>query len=109
MFIETYQVEEHDGRKFIHYNGYTWARQVDDDDDKWYAATEGTFCCVEIGEDNYKRACEELELVNQYQYDMTEAELLDYEFSWKVYGEHLHMDDVTQNTPCGMYWFELDE
>ena len=106
MFIETYQVEGEDGRKVIHYSGFTWARS---DDDFPYAATEGTSCCVEVGEDNYERACEAFEKVQQYQYDMDEGELLDYEFWWKSNGVHLHMDDVTQETPCGMYWFGLDE
>ena len=107
MFIETYQVEERDGRKVIHYNGFSWARQ---DDDFPYAMTEGSFCYVEIGEENYRRACEAFELVQQCQEDFANAdELLDAESCWKRMGNHLHMDDVTQDTPCGMYWFELDE
>lgn len=115
MFIETYQVEEHDGRKVIHYNGFTWARQLwegivnGNEVEKEYAVTEGAYCFVEIGDGNYERACEALELVKQYVYDMDEGETLDYEFHWKSNGEHLLMDDVTQDTPCGMYWFEVDE
>lgn len=105
MFIETYQVETNDGRKVIHYNGFTWAR---DDDELPFALTEGTFCYVEIGDSNYERACEEFERVTQYQHDMTLCELLDYEADCKN-GKHLHMDEVTQDTPCGYYWFELDE
>ena len=107
MFIETYQVEEEDGRKVIHYNGFTWARQ---DDNLPYAATKGTFCYVEVGKDNYNRACEAFEKVQQYQQDFASAgELLDYESDWKTQGVHLHMDYVTHETPCGMYWFGLDE
>lgn len=112
MFIETYQVEEDDGSKVIHYNGFTWARQLyeglvhGETVEKPYAATEGTFCYVEIGDENYRRACEEFERVKQYQYDMDEDELLYYEDDWKFDGGYLHMDDVTQETPCGAYWFE---
>ena len=115
MLIETYQVEEDDGRKVIHYNGFTWARQLyeelfhDTVVEKPYAATEGAFCYVEVGEDNFERACDEFERVKQYQYDMDEDELLSYESDWKLNGNHLHMDDVTQDTPCGMYWFDIDE
>jgi len=106
MFIETYQVEEHGGRKVIYYNGYTHARF---DDERPYGITEGAFCYVEVGDDNYERACERFEEVSQYQRDVATAdELLDYEADWKMH-EHLHMDDVTQDTPCGMYWFEIDE
>lgn len=105
MFIETYHVEEYGGQKYIHYNGYTWMRQDDDSEGKCYAATEGTGCYIPVGEDNYRRACEAFELVKQYQYDMTEGELLDYECGWKA-NEYLHMNDVAQDTPCGSYWFE---
>ena len=101
-FIDTYQVEYMDGRKIIHYNSFTWER---DDDRLPYAVTKGCWCYVEIGEDNYKRALEKFDLVKQYQYDMTLEELLEYEAKWKC-EEHLHMDEVTQDTPCGLYWHE---
>ena len=102
MFIETYQVEQQDGRKVIHYNGYTCGLPC--------RAIEGSFCYVEIGDDNYRRACDEFEKVDQYVtvFDTDDEELLVYEDDWKKHG-HLHMDDVTQDTPCGMYWFEIDE
>ena len=107
MYIETYTVEDHDGDKVIHYNGFTWARF---DDDLPYSFTVGAFCYVEIGEDNYRRACEAFESVQQYQDDFATADaLLDVEDYWKRVGNHLHMDEVTHDTPCGMYWFKLDE
>lgn len=111
MFIETYQVEMQDGRKVIHYNGFTWARGLYEGIvngrrcDKSFAATEGTFCYVEVGDDNYERACAEFEDVKQYVYELDEGELLAYEGEWKPH-PRLHMDDVTPDTPCGMYWFE---
>ena len=99
MFIETYQVEEFDGRKIIHYNGYTCGLPC--------RAIEGSFCYIGIGESNYERACEEFENVQQYVTEMDDEELLDYEFSWKIH-ERLHMNDVTMDTPCGLYWFDMD-
>ena len=99
MFIETYQVEEFDGRKIIHYNGYTCGLPC--------RAIEGSFCYIGIGESNYERACEEFENVQPYVTEMDDEELLDYEFSWKIH-ERLHMNDVTMDTPCGLYWFDMD-
>lgn len=106
MFIEMYQVEEVKGVKFIHYNGFTHFRY---DDDRPYGATEGAFCYVPIGENNYERACMAFELCAQYETEFESAEeLIEFEDSWKN-GVHLHMDEATQETPCGLYWFELDE
>lgn len=113
MFVECYSVIERDGKKAIDYEGFTWARQLmegdpDDAAGLWYAFTSCRECIVPIGERNYERACEAFEVARQYQEDMTEAELLDFECDVKS-GVHLHMDEVTQDTPCGMYWFELDD
>lgn len=115
MFVEMYQVEELLGRKIIHYNGYTWARGLYEGlvhgnrCNKSFAATEGTFCYIEVGDDNYIRACEEFERVQQYINELDEEELLEYEDEWKSRGSYLHMDAVTHETPCGFYWFELDD
>lgn len=107
MFIEMYQVEMQGLRKVIHYHGFTHARM---DDGKPFGATEGTFCYVEIGDGNYRRACEEFELVQQYEREFgTAEELAEYEDGVNGPRNYLHMDDVTQDTPCGIYWFELDE
>lgn len=113
MFVEIYRVVAQDGGKAIDYKGYTWARQIaegghDDLAGLWYAFTSCRECVVPIGERNYERACDMFDTTRQYQQDMTEAELLDFECDVKR-GGHLHMDEVTQDTPCGAYWFELDE
>lgn len=113
MYVECYSVVERDGEKVIDYEGYTWARQLmegepDDEAGLWYAFSSCKECIVPIGENNYERSWAAFELAQQYQEDMTEAELLDFECDVKR-GTHLHMDDVTQDTPCGSYWFELDE
>lgn len=109
MFIEIYRVEKtnlFDG-KAIHYNGFTSATW---DDEFPFAATEATGCFVEIGDDNYERACDEFELCQQYgRYFRTAEELIEYEDSAKHGFNYLHMDHVTQDTPCGTYWFELDD
>ena len=113
MFVECYRVVEHNGEKVIDYEGYTWARQLWEDEPDavnglWYAFTFCKECIVPIGERNYERSCAAFELAQQYQEDMTEGELLDFECDVKR-GTYLHMDDVTQDTPCGPYWFEIDE
>lgn len=114
MFIEFYCVVDNGGEKAIDYEGYTWARMLAEDEPDaiaglWYAVTFSyKECIVPIGERNYERACEEFDLARQFQEDMTEAKLLDFECDVKS-GTHLHMDEVTQDTPCGRYWFELDE
>lgn len=104
MPIETYQVERVDDRKVIHYNGYSWPRESGEK--LPYAFTEGTFCFVEIGAENFGRACERFAEVHQYQADLDVEQLIEIESFWKTRGRRLHMDAVTQETPCGMYWFE---
>lgn len=117
--IEMYQVEELEGRKVIHYNGYLWLGEEALDEDgvacSW-RIDEGTWCGLggRGSEIAYVDAIEgsisdfvfaQFELVQQYGGIITDEEHDEYARGWCEDAEYLPMDDVTVDTPCGAYWF----
>lgn len=117
--IEMYQVEEYEGRKVIHYNGYFWKDAEEPNEDgvlcSW-RIEEGTWCGLG-GRDSELAyvdsiegsimdfIAEQFEMVQQYGGLITDEEHDEYARSWCEDAEYLRMDDVTVDTPCGMYWF----
>lgn len=116
MSLETYQVEEHDGRKVIHYNGYFWCDAEPDVDGYTWRLEEGTWCglggrgseiaYVDAIEGSIMEfVMEQFEMVQQYGGGISDEEAEEGIAWWKENGMELHMDDVTPDTPCGLYWF----
>ena len=117
--IEMYQVEEIQGRKVIHYNGYFWydgAEQNDDGAMCSWRIEEGTGCGLgsrgsevayvdEIKGDKYDFIWEQFEFVQQYGGLITDEEHEAYARSWCENAEYRPMNEVTVDTPCGMYWY----
>ena len=120
MSFETYQVEEHDGRKVIHYNGYFWGGDEEPNEDGvmcTWRCEEGTWCGLggrgseiayvdAIEGSNMDFLMEQFEMVQQYGGVITDGEYEEATAWWRAEGSELHMDNVTVDTPCGMYWFE---
>lgn len=121
MCIEIYAVEEHDGRKVIHYDGFLWAGEKEPNHDgimctwrreygKWCGLggdLHDTIAYVDSIEGSKAEFILYLfETVQQYGGLITDDEY-DDEIAWlKEGGTELHMDDVTPETPCGLYWYE---
>ena len=113
--IDNYSIEVVDGRKVIHYNGFTWLNQVHWPDEvpfecdgpaPEYVAEEMTFCYVPLKEYDKERLASEMELVQQYQYPLaTEKDVLEY-LEGAV---HLPLNEVDEDTPLGSYWCYLEE
>ena len=102
---ETYNVEVIEGRKYVHYNGYTFEGAEDVPGKPW-RAVEFRWLYVDVAETLAKRksiadACKELsERRVQDWHDLTEAEAADYSAG----ATRLALDEVTEETPCGSYF-----
>jgi len=117
--IEMYQIEEHDGRKVIHYNGWFWLGDEEEDGDGnlcTWRIEEGTWCGLggrgseiayvdSIEGSKFDFIMAQFELVQQYGGPISDEEHDDYARSWCEDAGFLPMDDVTADTPCGAYWF----
>lgn len=127
MTRELYQVEEDDNGKYIHYNGFLWQRDnaMGECDEKTgepldYALTEGSGCYAYLRdiekafwiEDEAHRISdfidEKFSEVVQYQTDMGETEYNESMSSW-AQCPYLDIDEVTQDTPCGMYYYDVED
>jgi len=108
--IEMYWVEEIDGRKVIHYNGYLWY-----DDGTWHEE-EGSGCGLggrgsevayvdAIEGSIYDFVWKQFERVQQYGGPITDEEHEAYARGWCENATYLPMDEVTVDTPCGTYWY----
>lgn len=121
MGIDIYEVEERGGRKVIHYNGFLWEGDIEPNDEGIMCSWRreyGKWCG--IGGDMYDTIAyvDEIDgskvsfvvdwlfaLCQQYGGLISDQEYED-ELVWlKECGTELHMDDVTADTPCGLYWY----
>ena len=117
--IDMYQVEEDDGRKVIHYNGYFWiGDEVEKENGEKciWRIEEGTWCGLggrgseiayidaiegSISEFIY----EQFAIVQQYGGPISDKEHEVYARGWCEDAEYLPINEVTVDTPCGAYWF----
>lgn len=108
---EFYSIEDHGGEKWIHYHGFTWAREGGE---LPYALTEGAFCMCPIAEvvgDPYEHMAGLFETVQQYQADMAEGHcrwIEEHYFDGTSAGAELRMSLVDCETPCGCYRFDVE-
>ena len=111
MLRELYRIEDVDGRKAIHYHGFLW------DDGDGPHVEEAAFCGLggrgtpvayidSIQGSKYAFMCDLLEQVHQYGGPIPDEDMDGYIAAWG--GRELHMDDVTCDTPCGAYWFDVE-
>ena len=116
MEFEMYQVEELDGRKVIHYNGFIWHDDDPDEDGFTWRVEEGTWCGLGgrgsevayvdgIEGSNLDFVMRQFERVQQYGGGIPDEEADERMMAWREDGTELHMDLVTVDTPCGTYWF----
>lgn len=114
MCIETYSVELLDNRKVIHYNGYFWHGEG-----TWHVE-EGSGCGLgargseiayvdSIDGSNYDFLWSQFELVQQYGGPISDEEYEDSASWWRENATELDMDDVTVDTPCGLYWYGTED
>lgn len=102
-----YIIEQGNGGKVIHMQGNIYSN-----DDGSYKHAEWTFLYLEISEAKYMLNTDTFyEYINErvnYLDDITEeiatARVENY-FDGEP-GTELHILDITENTPCGDYWFE---
>ena len=104
--VETYNVEVIEGRKYVHYNGYTFTEGVEDVPGKPWRAVEFRGLYVDVAGTlasgkSIADACLELSVRRvQDWYDLTEAEAAEYYAN----AARLPLDEVTEETPCGWYY-----
>ena len=114
-----YTIETHGNTREVHYIGYMVDGYPDGikDDGSW---TDGDTKAVGVTgiyltpSEAAAITPEKLDLlevaVTQYPSDLlTDEEAEEYAFEYFFcgdHGEYLHLHDVTEDTPCGMYWCE---
>ena len=107
--VDTYSIEEHEGRKYVHYNGYTFTEGEEHVPGKPWRAVEFSFLYVDVAETlaegkSVKDACYgKAEGWKQYWEDLTEEEAAE------CYADavRLPLGEVTEETPCGRYYCEF--
>jgi hypothetical protein len=107
--IDNYIIEVVDGRKVIHYNGFTWPNEGSIEHDgkvPGYLADEMTWCFIPVSEYRKGRLDEEMALVQQYQYPLDTREDV---ARYLKGAEHLPLREANEDTPCGEYWCYLEE
>ena len=116
MSIEMYTVEMDGGQKVMSYDGYFWGGEETVREDGAVCYWRFDYCnkrCIvpvsEKGADGlglFDLLMLEYEKYPQYSDPMTDEEHDDDAARIKEQRIELDADDVTQDTPCGMYWFE---
>lgn len=108
-----FSVSTLDGWKWVKYQGFTWSKS---DGEFPYACTTVDDCYFCISGGNAYSNSERMAMLagrrRQYQEDMSEREFFRCNsmfYGSRMCGEHLHVDDVDENTPDGDYWFESGE
>lgn len=126
MSIEIYQVEMHDGRKVIHYDGFIgdYCGPNEDGVECGWSIEEGCGCGIgggfgpdgwgefafvdEIQGSKYEFVFDLFERVQQFGGPITDEEYAELVADLKESAVELDMESVTVDTPCGMYWYELE-
>jgi hypothetical protein len=107
--IDNYNICLIDGRKVIHYNGFTRSNEGGTEFDgaiPKYLAEEMILCYVPVDEYSAERLALEMEAVTQYLYPLTtENDVTNY----LIGATHLPLREVNEKTPCGDYWCYLEE
>lgn len=107
---EFYSIEQHNDGKFVHYFGFV---DADGGYETGYRHTAMTGCMFNVNEVPtnffpFDYAEHLAESVTQYLQDLNESEY--WNMVRNVEGcTYLHMDNVGEDTPCGMYYFDSDE
>ena len=118
--METYSVEMLMGRKVVHYNGYYWHDGEPTEEGFTWRIEEGCGCGLgsrgsevafvdEHAGNMAEFIWEQFELVQQYGGGISDEEASDGMAWWRENGTELHMDDVTVDTPCGLYWYGSED
>lgn len=104
--LEHYAIQEFRGRKVIYYGGFYWYGEG-----SWHE--ECAKSCLayidEIDGDVYEYMTSLFENCQQYGGEISDEYFKENSEWWYRCGKELHMSCVTQDTPCGDYWFELYE
>lgn len=103
----TYNVEYIEGEKFVHYNGYVYRTEPNEDGEEWraiefawaYAPVAPTLAAGKTMRDAVDAILEAAEH-KQYIYDLDELEAESYRSDAVL----LPLQNVTVDTPCGWYW-----
>lgn len=104
-----YIIEQGISQKVIHMQGNIYAS-----DDGKYTYAEWTFLYMEIPEAKNRIEAgtffEHINMQISYIGDISQeavTEAMENYFDGEP-GTELHISDITENTPCGCYWFEND-
>lgn len=107
---EIYLVEGTGDKKVIHVSAYVWPRS----DGDGYTITEYTFLYIPLAEmvrmddEQLWDYINDMEAnVKQYERDVSAEEAKDYiDNAWGM-AKRLDYKDLTEDTPCGVYWAEV--
>lgn len=107
-----YSIEELDGNKIVHLSGNIYFCDVDTSE-RDHRIAEWTWLFLELPliKELFDNDCF-YDFINEqiaYIGNITKYEAEDWckrYFNGESGGTYLHMKDITENTPCGDYWFE---
>lgn len=118
MIFEMYTVEMDGGRKVVSYDGFIWDGEETVREDgaacHWRFDYCNKRCAVPVSEKGadgmglFDLLMLEYEKYPQYSDPMTDEEHDGVIANMKEHRVELGADDVTLDTPCGMYWFDGD-
>lgn len=116
MSYEMYTVEMDGDKKVISYDGYYWVGEEEIRDDGaeccWRFDYCNKRCAVPVSAERdcglslFDLLMLEYEHYPQYSDPLTDEECAESIALMKKRGTELDADEVSENTPCGSYWFE---
>ena len=119
MSFEMYTIELDGDQKVMSYDGYFWIGEEEIRDDgaecHWRFDYCNKWCAVPVSENGadglglFDLLMLEYEKYPQYSDPVTDDEHAEDVAYMKEHRTELDADDVTEDTPCGMYWFETRE
>lgn len=116
MSYEMYTVEMDGNQKAMSYDGYYWIGEEEIREDgaechyrfdycnKWCAIPVTEECDCGLG--LFDLLMLEYEKYPQYSEPLTDEEYAENVALMKEHSTELNADEVSENTPCGSYWFE---
>jgi len=117
MSFEMYTIEMDGDEKVIVYDGYYWVGEKeirDEDGAECYYRFDycNKWCAIPVSEEDgcglglFGLLMLEYEKCPQYSEPLTDEEYDERIALMKEHSTELDADEVTEDTPCGAYWFE---